>query len=147
MTSFWDASAIIPILVPEPNSRELRNRFVGARTTFTWWGTCVECISALSRRQRGGLAARTVDAAIAGLAEMRAAWVEIAPLEEVRESALRLVRTHSLSAADALQLAAALYAAEGRPSTLEFVCLDQRLLAAARLEGFAVVAPGSGNRA
>jgi len=27
-------------------------------------------------------------------------------------------------------------AAEARPSTLEFVCLDDRLLAAARREGF-----------
>ena len=48
---------------------------------------------------------------------------------------------HDLRTADALQLAAAVYVAEARPSTLEFVSLDHRLLAAARREGFAATKP------
>lgn len=39
----------------------------------------------------------------------------------------------------ALQLAAAFLAAEGRPTRLEVVCLDDRLVTAARREGFRVI--------
>jgi hypothetical protein len=53
--------------------------------------------------------------------------------------ASRLLRVHPLRAADALQLAAALAAAKGDPSSLDVVCLDQRLSEAARREGFRVL--------
>lgn len=49
------------------------------------------------------------------------------------------LRVHPLRTADAVQLAAAFRAAEGRPASLEFVSLDERLAAAARIEGFPVV--------
>jgi predicted nucleic acid-binding protein len=45
---------------------------------------------------------------------------------------------HILRAADALQLAAAVVVAEGLPSSLDIVTLDERLAAAARREGFTV---------
>jgi hypothetical protein len=57
----------------------------------------------------------------------------------VRRTAERLLRTHPLRAADSLQLAAALIAADHDPSNLEIVCLDARLTSAARREGFAVL--------
>jgi predicted nucleic acid-binding protein len=63
------------------------------------------------------------------------------PGEELRESAKRLLRVHDLRTADALQLAAAVFIAKARPSTLEFVSLDDRLLAAARREGFLTTKP------
>ncbi|MGB3551121.1 MAG: hypothetical protein WA993_10545 [Candidatus Binatus sp.] len=46
---------------------------------------------------------------------------------------------HSLRAADALQLGAALVAADGDPQSLELVTLDRRLADAARREGFPVL--------
>jgi hypothetical protein len=58
----------------------------------------------------------------------------------LRDNACRLLRVHDLRAADALQLAAGLAAAEGRPATLPFVCLDERLAATAEREGFPVLA-------
>ena len=57
----------------------------------------------------------------------------------IREAAVRFVRVHPLRAADALQLAAAFVVAERRPSSLEVITLDERLAAAARKEGFALV--------
>jgi hypothetical protein len=45
----------------------------------------------------------------------------------------------TLCVPDALQLAAAFAAAEGRPASLELITLDDRLCMAARKEGFAVV--------
>jgi len=46
---------------------------------------------------------------------------------------------HPLRAADALQLSAAIVAADGDPSSLELVTLDRRLAEAAMLEGFPVL--------
>ena len=45
----------------------------------------------------------------------------------------------SLRVADALQLAAAFVAAEHRPASLRVVTLDERLAAAMRKEGFALI--------
>jgi predicted nucleic acid-binding protein len=63
----------------------------------------------------------------------------VQPLDSIRESARRLLRVHDLRAADALQLAAAIVAAEGRPPALDMVCLDDRLAKAAEREGFPIV--------
>lgn len=70
---------------------------------------------------------------------LKGSWHEVQPLETVRRFARRLLRVHELRAADSLQLAAALAAAEGRSDVLEFVSLDDRLLEAARREGFRVL--------
>jgi uncharacterized protein len=73
------------------------------------------------------------------LRQLAAGWHEVDPSDAIREAAVRFLRVHPLRAADALQLAAAFAAAEGRPSTLEIVTLDDRLAAAARKEGFPLV--------
>jgi hypothetical protein len=57
----------------------------------------------------------------------------------VRQRAERLASVHALSAADALQLAAALVVSREHPETLEYVTLDKVLARAARLEGFTVI--------
>ena len=63
------------------------------------------------------------------------------PVRKYGSLAKRLLQVHDLRTADALQLAAAFYVAEARPSTLEFVTLDDRLLAASRREGFPTTKP------
>lgn len=60
-------------------------------------------------------------------------------MERVRERARRLLESHPLRAADALQLAAALIASEEEPKDLPFVTLDRRLALAAEKEGFKVL--------
>lgn len=107
---------------------------------LAWWGARVECESAISRLERERLLQRKSAAAARGrLARFAATWHEVQPLDVLRDSALRLLRVHDLRAADALQLAAGVAAAEGRPAALAFVCLDERLGAAAEREGFAVI--------
>ena len=59
----------------------------------------------------------------------------------VRDRATRLLDIHALTAADALQLAAALVATEEKPSAMGFVTLDAALAEAARREGFDVTEP------
>ena len=101
-------------------------------------------MAALSRRERetSGGGAQAVAQAFVRLDELSRHWSEIAPVAEVRAVARRLLRTHRLRAADALQIAAALVACEGKPEMMEFVCADERLIAAAGLEGFTTIAPG-----
>jgi hypothetical protein len=67
------------------------------------------------------------------------AWTEIAALGPVRERALRLLATHSLRAADAMHLAAALVAVSDRPSAQAVVSAHGRHRHAAGREGFRVL--------
>lgn len=110
---------------------------------IVWWATEVECVSALARLERDGTVPADALATVkTQLSELKRDWHEVDPVEPVRRTAQRLLRTHPLRTADALQLAAALAAAEGDPSSLDFVCLDVRLLDAARREGLAVIDAG-----
>ena len=137
---FWDSSAIVPLLVPERTSVSLQRLYASDPVVFAWWAADIECASAIVRRHRAGaLPPAVVDGAFVRLNALRDGWHEVEPSEDVREVARRLLRVHDLRAADALQLAAAVFAAEARPSTLEFVCRDDRLVEAARREGFPVV--------
>jgi uncharacterized protein len=107
---------------------------------FVWWGSRIECVSALARLERAAALDRKQAAlAFDRLSELADFWHEIEPTEIVRESAMRFLRVHPLRAADALQLGAAFAVAEGRPSSLRMLTLDERLADAARKEGFAMV--------
>ena len=104
------------------------------------WGTEVECASAIARLERdGALEDAAVTEAFDRLTQLAGAWHEVEPNDGVREAAVRFLRVHPLRAADALQLAAAFVAAEQQPPSLALITLDDRLAAAARKEGFAVV--------
>jgi uncharacterized protein len=134
---FWDASAIVPLLMKEDATVRLRKLALADAAMLVWWGTEVECASAISRLERDGALdeAGAIDA-FDRLHQLSGAWHEVEPSDPVREAAVRFLRVHPLRAADALQLAAAFIAAERRPPSLEVVTLDDRLAAAARKEGF-----------
>ena len=135
---FWDTSAIVPLLADQPASRTVARLFRQDPVVVAWWGTPVECWSAIARLRRAGIFdAKDESAARRHLDVLRRGWVEVLPGEKVREHASRLLRTHDVRAADALQLASALVWA-GSPPTGEIVSFDDRLRAAARAEGFAL---------
>jgi predicted nucleic acid-binding protein len=137
---FWDASAIVPLLVAEERRDELLAELDRDSRMFVWWGTPVECVSAVSRREReGALSLAEATTALERLRALSDSWYEVLPSDVVRSTAQRLLRVHPLRAADSLQLAAALVASEGDPARLPFVCLDDRLTEAAQREGFGLV--------
>jgi predicted nucleic acid-binding protein len=137
---FWDASAIVALLVGEPSRPTLLQLLEQDSVMLVWWGTPVECVSAIARREREALLSLDdATAAIARLRGLASAWQEVLATEPVRNTAQRLLRTHPLRSADSLQLAAAIVAAELEPASLEFVCLDDRLNEAAMREGFRIV--------
>jgi uncharacterized protein len=137
---FWDASAIVPLLVAETTTQSLQALAKRDSDMLVWWGSQVECVSALARLERGASLDRKGSVlALDRLKQLADGWHEIEPSEIIRENALRFLRVHPLRAADALQLAAAFLAAERRPSSLELVTLDERLAEAARKEGFELI--------
>ncbi len=137
---FWDASAIVPLVLAEPATRAAQAVAAKDPAMLVWWATDVECVSALARLEReGALHEADMTTAIGRLTRLARGWHEVEASDLVREAAVRFLRVHPLRAADALQLAAAYIAAERRPSSLELATLDDRLAAAARKEGFVLV--------
>jgi predicted nucleic acid-binding protein len=139
MVIFWDTSAIVPLLVTESTSLAV-TELARVSTLLVWWGTPVECLSAIARREGDAtLTPEAADQARRRLSLLREIWSEIIPSEQVRENAERALLRHPLRAADALQLGAALRWAENKPRGHRFHTLDGRLTDAARKEGFELV--------
>jgi predicted nucleic acid-binding protein len=137
---FWDSSALVPLMVEQTRSRQMMALLKKDRQQIVWWGSQVECVSAVSRLElEGTFTLIQTEQALENMKTLANSWHEIHPSVVVRETAVRLLRTHPLRSADALQLAAAFHAAEGKSGSLEFVCLDDRLSAAAQREGFRLV--------
>ena len=137
---FWDASAIVPLLLTESATSSVQALAAKDPAMLVWWATEVECASAIGRLERdGAIDESAVTQAFERLKQLAGGWHEIDPSDTIREAAVRFVRVHPLRAADALQLAAAFIAAERRPSSLEVVTLDDRLAVAARKEGFVLI--------
>jgi uncharacterized protein len=137
---FWDASAIVPLLMAEPATRTMQALAAKDPVMLVWWASEVECASGIARLEReGALDDSAVTQAFDRLRNLAGGWHEVDPSDSIREAAVRFLRVHPLRAADALQLAAAFIAAERRPSSLEMVTLDDRLASAARKEGFVLI--------
>jgi predicted nucleic acid-binding protein len=104
-----------------------------------WTLTPVEITSALWRLVReDAMSESDARAAETRAQELADASYRIADVDSVKSLARRLLRVHSLRAADALQLGAAVVWAGGQPPGKTLLTLDARLAASARREGFDV---------
>jgi predicted nucleic acid-binding protein len=137
---FWDASALVPTFIEESATPEVQSWQAADPLITIWIMTQVEVFSAIARRKREQpeLAALW-SRAIRDVNDMASRWTEIWDASATRLHAERIVMDHPLRAADALQLGAALVAADGDPQSLELVTLDRRLAQAARREGFPIL--------
>jgi uncharacterized protein len=140
LVKYWDTSAVVATLGAEQDSRGRTALVEDGGQAVAWWATRVECASALFRLRRE----EVIDEAVLTRAFKKMdvffeKCVEVGPSEEVRKRAIRILRTHPLRAADALQLAAALVACREDPASLPFISSDQGLKAAAESEGFTVL--------
>jgi hypothetical protein len=136
---FWETSALLPLLIQEEKSPAVAKLYQEDPLQTVWCLSEVEAASALARRARKELDLAEAEKARKDLRFLAERWVEITLIENVRPRAIRLLNTHTLRAADALQLAAALVASDEKPESLPFVCLDSRVSEAARKEGFPVL--------
>lgn len=136
---FWDSSAIVPLCLTEPTSKQIRKILREDEDVVVWWATRIECLSAFDRRRREGIPhAEAASNAKKVLVSLAAGWSEVLPSELVRRRAERLLATHALRAADALQLAAALVWAEEAPEAPDVISFDPNLREGALKEGFTV---------
>ena len=139
---FWDSSALVPLLVPEPQSGVMTALVADDKEVTIWWGTPLECHSALHRRHREHpLPATDMTGAIERIRTLVEHADTVSPSDDLRRRAARLLAVHPLRAADALQLAAALLWCEEQPHAEGFASLDAKLREAALKEGFTVL-PG-----
>ena len=141
---FWDASALVPLLVPERATEIVARLLRSDPDIVVAWTATVECVSACVRRHREHIAS---DSQLAGalnrLRELNGYWNVTEPTTALRSVAEKLVARHAIRTGDAIQLASATVAGEGSGTAMEFVCFDRRLALAATTEGLRVV-PGTG---
>ena len=138
---FWDSSAIVPLLLPEKQTPFCQSLLKKDNLMVVWHYTPTELLSAIHRKIRENTLDETdLDLVSQDLEILSESWIEVLPRIVVRERAHRLLATHPLRAADALQLAAAIIATNEKPKGSEFVTFDMNLASAARKEGFVVLA-------
>jgi uncharacterized protein len=137
---FWDTSSIVPLVVDEETTELMKVILSEDAEIAVWWGTEVECVGALSGKfRRKRFNSTEVEQALAFLADLMEGWTEVLPTDQVRVRSERILFSRNLSAADAMQLAAALLWCDDDPREAAFVCQDNQLRTAARLEGFTVL--------
>lgn len=133
---YWDASALVPLIIAEPGSEAARKWLSEDDRIVTWAWTRVEITSAVERRTREQLLSRVERRAVLERFDAFAeTWDEVTDILAVRRQAIGLLARHPLRAADAGQLGAALVLREQLTSRLTFVCFDEKLASAAELEG------------
>ncbi len=137
---FWDSSAIVPLIIQEEQSKICENLLKEDSQILVWTYTATEVLSALFRKYREGkLSDQELLIPQEKLNQLESSWSEVLPKESIKLRAHRLLATHSLRSADALQLAAALVAFRDQPEEKHFITFDQNLVKAARQEGFKVI--------
>jgi len=137
---FWDSSAVVPLVLAETATNRVRGWLREDPGVVVWTFTRVEVLSALARRRRTDPSVgRQLSTARREFLDAWPRWFEVTTVDAVKRLAERLVETHPLRAADALQIGAALVAADSEPDALEFVTLDARQAEAAEREGLRVV--------
>ncbi|HNL11741.1 MAG TPA: type II toxin-antitoxin system VapC family toxin [Turneriella sp.] len=137
---FWDSSAVVPLIVREASSEKLLQIYQSDPEMLVWWATELECVSAICRRERdANVHAGHASSAFGRLKRLAETWHEVQAGDRVKATARRLLRTHNLRTADALQLAAAVTISQGDSSRITFLTLDDRLRVAAEREGLALV--------
>ncbi|MCY4438959.1 MAG: type II toxin-antitoxin system VapC family toxin [Deltaproteobacteria bacterium] len=136
---FWDSSAIVPLCIQETATETVQDILHEDPSLVLWWGTRTECTSAFMRRVREGhLTPNDARVARHALDAVVQAGIEIQPSESVRATAERLLGVHSVRAADALQLAAAVQWCQGLTAGNGLVVFDRRLREVGYAEGFTV---------
>jgi hypothetical protein len=96
---FWDASAIIPLCVDEQPTKTVQEIAKKDGAIVVWWGTLVECYSAVAHMRRdGSLSASEHSEVLTVLSELAESWTEIEPSDDIRDITRRLLQNYPLRA-------------------------------------------------
>ena len=140
MSVFCDSSALVKLYADEHESNTIRSlaEFVVSQLAR------VEIPAALWRKRRTGelsfqrasVLAQEFEWDWSGERRGAGRFAVVGLTGEILESASHALAVHPLRASDAIQLASALAARAADPGLVEFACFDDRLVTAARAEGF-----------
>lgn len=137
---YWDTSALFAFIFTEKHSSKLRS-FVerqGTVAAYTAIITPLEFESAIQRRLTDRtLNLREADKARLFGVEFRKTVFLIPMDQNALDHALHLQKIYGLRPGDAIQLASARLGTNN-PSQVTFLCLDEKLLEAAKREGFQI---------
>lgn len=119
--AFWDSSSLVPLCVLQLSTakvEELSKRY----SIVVWWAAPVELKGAFARlvRVRALTTAGETQAQLV-LDKLRRNWREVDLSDRLRERAESLLDRFDLTAADAMQLAAALTWCMGHPRNRPFI--------------------------
>jgi uncharacterized protein len=132
---YFDASALAKRYVREKGSAKVR-RLLSSDVPATSRLSSVEIVSALTRRTReGSISPEQRDRALAALDADVSAMLVVELVPAIVMRAQTLLRRHVLRAGDAIHLASCLHLQEELQDEATFIAFDDRLSAAARLEG------------
>lgn len=135
---YFDTSALVKqYFLQEPGSKTVRELLKTGDKVFTAVLTYTETHAAFARRRREGALSSQVTRRLALRFDKDWETYDILLLnQDVLSLARQVLYRHPLRSADAIHLASALLLARKTPATgWEFVCADQRLGAAASIEG------------
>lgn len=136
----------MPLIVKQPSSPAVQQWMAQDPEIAIWTLTPVEIVSALRRLVRSGqLEEDEANRAESLLIEFAKRCHLIIDVELVKAIACRVLRVHSLRAADALQLGAALAWAGSNTQGSILHTFDQQLAIAAGREGFESPRPQGGS--
>jgi predicted nucleic acid-binding protein len=139
MIAYLDTSALVKLYVKENGSAAVRAACDRAEALATSRLSYVEAHTAAARRAREGNLSQKAKARFAeNLERDWPRYVVVEVSEVVCRLAVELAGRHPLRAADALQLASALFLRESTRQPVLFLCFDERLVAAAQGEELAV---------
>lgn len=134
--AFWDSSSLVPLCTIQPSTPSVLT-LSKQYSQIVWWAAPIEVHSAISRLARmGQITSNSQVQALVALDGLRHSWTEIFPDDSIRDRAELMLDRYPLSAADALQLAAAWIWCNGHPRNRTFISGDAQLLTAASQAGF-----------
>ena len=137
MVTYWEASALVPLVVQEATT-EHYTKIAEETEIVTWWASYLECTSAIARLARQGSPQVQVAESYRMLEQLAGEWREIGLSDKLRRAAARILKTNPLRASDSLQLGAAIVASGFEPYTVRFLTEDKQLRQIAEREGFVV---------
>ena len=136
---YFDASALAKRYLREKGSVKVR-RLLSSDVPATSRLSSVEIASALMRRTRdGNISDDQRERAMAALDADVSAMLVVELTPAIVARAQTLLRRHPLRAGDAIQLASCIHLQEELQDEATFIAFDDRLMAAAHLEGLKLV--------
>ena len=147
---FLDSSALVKRYMTENGTNWVRSLVIpssGNRIIISQI-TSIELVSTFARKQREtNISERTLKAAMLLLERhLIREYIVVRLTSEVEQQAKNLLTSHTLRAADSIQLASAqiiqMQLNASRAGSITFICADSRLRSAASQEGLATDDPG-----